>query len=58
MSTLNLVVVKRHPYCDAQNAVYSSWHAHVSMTELRLYRYILILIKRIVRGCAHESVIF
>lgn len=24
----------RHPYSDAQNAVYSTWHGHGSVTEL------------------------
>ena len=47
MSTLNLVVVRRYPYSDAQNAVYSTWHAQVFVTELRFYRYMLVLIERI-----------
>ena len=47
MSTLNLAIVRRHLYIDAQNAVRSTWHAHVSVTELRYYHYMLVPIERI-----------
>ena len=46
MSTLNLAVVRRHPYSDAQNAVCSTKYAHVSVTELTFYRYMLTPIER------------